>query len=106
MISLLDKFPEIANEWDYEKNNGKTPADFPYGSHEVVYWKCPICHQSYPKKICNRTSPSKRITESEKCPVCLGRYIIPNYNSLAALYPQVASEWDYEKNEIMLKECW
>lgn len=100
MISLLDKFPEIAKEWDYEKNNGKSPADFPYGSHEVVFWKCPICNQSYPKKICNRTSPSKRKTESDKCPVCLGRYIIPHYNSLAVLFPAVAKEWDYEKNQL------
>ena len=100
MISLQDKYPELAKQWDQERNNGLLPSDVPYGSHMTVFWKCPICKQSYPKRICNRTAPSKINSESDKCPVCLGRYIIADYNSLAAKYPNIAKEWDYDKNGI------
>lgn len=89
-------------EWDFKKNSelGLYPDLLTEGQHNVVYWICPICNQSYPKRICNRTAPSKVKTESEKCPVCLGRYIISGYNSLKAKYPEIIeNEWDYNKNK-------
>ena len=100
--SLAVRFPDIAKEWDYKRNSPLTPKDVMSGSSSRSYfWICPICKQSYPKKISNRTAPSKRNAESNKCPVCLGRYIIPEYNSLKAKYPLiVAEEWDYERNLI------
>lgn len=101
MISLEDKFPQLAQEWDYDKNDGLKPSELPYGSHKEVYWVCPACKQSYKKRICNRTAPAKANTESRKCPICLGRQIIPGYNSLMAKYPEVvANEWDYSKNTV------
>ena len=101
MASLLETFPDIAAQWDYERNEGITPADVTYGSNKLVWWKCPLCGHSYQKKIANRTSPAKRKTESGKCPVCLGRVIIPGFNSLKAKYPEIIErEWDFEKNTI------
>ena len=52
--------PELAKEWDYEKNYPLKPEDVTIGSNKIVYWICPICKLSYPAKICNRTAPSKR----------------------------------------------
>lgn len=99
--SLKSRFPDLAKEWDYDKNGDLTPENVFPGSHTNVYWICPICKQSYPKKVCNRTAPSKRKTESKKCPVCLGRYIIPGVNSLKAKFPDIVNnEWDYDKNKI------
>lgn len=99
--SLYIKYPNIANEWDFEKNGNLTPENVTYGSHLDVYWICPICHQSYKKKICNRTAPSKQQTINNKCPVCLGRVIIPGFNSLKAKFPEIVSrEWDFEKNKV------
>lgn len=92
---------KLMAEWDFEKNStiGLFPDILTEGSHCEAYWKCSICNQSYPKRICNRTAPSKVKVESEKCPVCLGRFIIPGINSLKAKYPKVVEEeWDYEKN--------
>ena len=73
MVSLLDAFPDIAAQWDYERNDELTPADVSYGSNKIVWWKCSLCGHSYKKKIANRTAPAKRKTESEKCPICLPR---------------------------------
>ena len=47
--SLAYNFPELAEEWDYEKNTPLTPFDVSYGSTKKVYWKCPICQNSYLK---------------------------------------------------------
>ncbi len=101
MATLLEAFPDIARQWDYERNGDLTPADVTYGSNKVVWWKCSHCGQSYKKKIANRTAPAKRKTESYKCPICLGRIIIPGFNSLKAKFPEmIEKEWDYGKNSI------
>lgn len=101
MVSLLEAFPDIAAQWDYERNEGLTPDKIPTGSHLKVWWRCPICHHSYQKIVGNRTCPSKRPLESEKCPICLGRVIIPGFNSLKAKFPEIIEkEWDFEKNTI------
>ena len=101
MITLAEKFPDIAAQWDFERNGDLTPDKIHYGSHLKVWWKCPICNHSYQKRVGNRTAPSKRSVESDKCPICLGRVIIRGFNSLKAKYPDViAREWDFEKNTI------
>ena len=98
--NLLDKFPEIAKEWDYEKNEPLRPEDISFGSNKNVYWICPICKQSYLSKISNRTAPSRN-KQTKKCPICQGKIIIPDYNSLKAKYPDIVEdEWDYDKNEV------
>lgn len=100
MASLAEKFPSIAAEWDFEKNGDLTPDKVTSGSHVDVYWRCPVCGQSYKARVCNRTSPSKQ-KKSNKCPVCLGHVIIPGYNSLKAKFPEIIKrEWDYELNKV------
>ena len=59
MKSLSETFPDIAAQWDYELNGDLTPDSVSYGSNLKVWWKCPVCGHSYPKKISNRTSPRK-----------------------------------------------
>ena len=60
MPTLAEQFPELAMEWDYERNGDLTPENVSYGSNKKVWWICPKCGQSYQKKIGNRTAPSKR----------------------------------------------
>ena len=47
-------FPTVAKDWDYEKNMGKKPEDFFPKSDVAVYWKCPICLESYERTIYER----------------------------------------------------
>jgi hypothetical protein len=35
-------FPEVAEQWHPTKNGDLTPADVVHGSHQVVWWKCPV----------------------------------------------------------------
>lgn len=64
--NLRDKFPQIAAEWDYEKNHGLCPEHVSYGSHDVFMWKCPLGHPSYPSSVKDRT-------HGRGCPVCANR---------------------------------
>ena len=60
---LATVFPEIAAEWDYSKNIGKTPQDYVYGSGSRVFWKCKKGHE-WAIPIVNRTR------DGNGCPVC------------------------------------
>jgi len=55
-------FPEIAKEWNYEKNQS-TPENFSYGSNKKVWWKCNKGHQ-WKATINDRTS------KTYGCPFC------------------------------------
>ena len=60
---LESKFPEIAEEWDYEKNNNINPKDYLPTAKIEVWWKCKKCGESYRKSIYNKV-------RSPKCPKC------------------------------------
>ncbi|MDC0980957.1 zinc-ribbon domain-containing protein [Candidatus Pseudothioglobus singularis] len=65
--SLLETHPELSKEWDYEKNYPLKPENFSYGSHQKVWWLCPIGH-SNKSVIQSRTEKRAR-----GCPYCSGR---------------------------------
>lgn len=85
---------ELLREWDAEKNGGKTPSDVSMGSHQKVWWLCPKGH-SYCSVVKSRT-------QGTGCPICAGRVVLSDENSLAAKYPALAAEWDKEKNAPLL----
>ena len=90
--SLATKFPEIANEWDYEKNEGITPKDVTYGSSKLYWWTCPNDPSHHYLASCNDRTYSHRT-----CPYCNGMELCAT-NSLAVKYPEIARQWDAEKN--------
>lgn len=92
---LLTMNPEIASEWNYEKNKSK-PEDFSPHSAEKVYWKCNKGHE-WQAKISNRVL-------GNNCPYCSGRYAIKGETDLLTLNPRLCEEWNYGKNEISPEE--
>lgn len=91
--SLSAKYPKIAKEWDYEQNGGLSPDNIAGRSREEVSWKCEKGH-TWKAMICNRTRKN-----DTGCPYCSGRYAIPGETDLQTLFPEIASQWDYEKND-------
>ena len=94
-MSLEEKFPLIAQQWNYAKNGDLKPSDVTYGSDKRVWWickkaKCGCIHEW-------ETSISKRTSDLSDCPYCAGRKL-DYHNSLEYKYPLVALNWDYEKN--------
>lgn len=61
--SFKDMYPNIAEEWDYEKNGDLKPEMFKHKSDVKVYWKCKKCGNVW------KTSISHRI-EGTGCPSC------------------------------------
>lgn len=64
--SLEYKYPEIAKEWDYEKNHQKIPSQVSGHTGKKFYWKCPDCGNSFLSSVCKRTS-----NEPRGCPFCV-----------------------------------
>ena len=85
-------YPQIAEEWDYELNNGITPETVTKGTHDEYYWKCPKGHPSYKARVANR------IYKGDGCPVCSGRRLLAGVNDLETVNPYLADQWDYERN--------
>lgn len=96
--SLLVKFPEIAKEWNYDKNGNLTPDLFSHSSNQPLWWKCVKGHE-WIATISDRTRTSKN-----GCPFCSNKRVLKGYNDLKTVYPQIASEWDYEKNDLVPDE--
>ena len=81
--------PELLKEWDYSKNI-ITPKEIKAGSGTKVWWKCSLGHSW-------RASPNHR-TKGRGCPICANKVVLRGYNDLTTLKPNIALEWDYEKN--------
>lgn len=88
---LQTLYPEIAAEWDFEKNN-ITPDKISPRDTRVFWWKCKNGHPSF------RRSVEHRVNRRDICPYCTGRKVLPGVNDLQTLYPNIAKEWDYDNN--------
>jgi len=99
--SLKDKFPKIAKEWDFKKNK-TLPENFSSKSTFKAWWICLKGHDSYKQKISSRTPP-----KPQGCPICgaskkgysYRKFLIIAKGSIVETHPQIAKEWDYNKNK-------
>lgn len=84
--------PGLLDEWDYEKNVGITPSQVTCFSSKKIWWKCGQCNYSWFATISGRTKDKKG------CPVCGHRTVVPGVNDLKTKNPELAGQWDYERN--------
>ncbi|MGR5422469.1 zinc-ribbon domain-containing protein [Vibrio campbellii] len=105
--SLATTHPEISKQWNYEKNfelknkNGDvmTPSNITKGCNAVVNWKCVEYDHEWSAKINQRTQDdSSRTGNSSGCPICAGKVALEGFNTLYDTHPEIAEEWDYERN--------
>lgn len=90
MTDLQTTHPDLVADWDYEKNGALMPQDVTAGSERKVWWKG-ACGHTWQQMICTRTSGGG-------CPICAGIQLLVGYNDLQSKFPDIASEWNYEKN--------
>ena len=93
---VKSKYPEIADEWNYEINRDKRPEQFSFISSEKVGWKCKECGTEWETRIKNRC------IEGHGCPQCASRKRWEKRYSnmtLGITDPSLLEEWDYELNE-------
>ena len=83
---------EIIKEFDTEKNDF-TMKDITAGSDKETWWKCSNGH-SY------KSSPSRRVMRGSGCGICSHNILVKGVNDLLTTNPEIAEEWDYEKNKV------
>ena len=88
--------PTLANEWNYEKNNGLTPMDVMPNSNKKVWWKCSKNHE-WQATIIDRNN-------GYGCPYCSGKKVLKGYNDLQTVNSTLADTWNYEKNGTLKPE--
>ena len=88
--SIFFSNPEVAKEWDYERNGNLKPQTLTANSNKRVWWKCSKGHE-WQARIDHRNSGSG-------CPYCAGKKVLKGFNDLQTVNPLLAEEWHYEKN--------
>ena len=99
---LVDVYPNIAKQWDYDKNINLDIADITVKSGQRAWWVCTKCGESYQAKVC------AIVDGSQKC-MCHSCYVktlsqvkidsyIKNKGSFAEHYPELLGQWCYELN--------
>ena len=83
---LASQFPDIAVQWDLEKNGSLTPQSISPCSNRKAWWKCELGHEY-------QAAVSARTMSGSGCPYCAGRKALPGFNDLATLEPKVAAPW-------------
>ncbi|KAL3152649.1 hypothetical protein ABBQ32_001663 [Trebouxia sp. C0010 RCD-2024] len=86
-------------EWDLERNaaQGHFPDKIRLKSHVQIFWFCTKCPAGQEHSW--SAMPLARNGRSQTgCPVCAGKAAC-RCNSLQALYPDTAAEWDYSRDQ-------
>ena len=102
--SLAVTHPELAVQWDYEKNGNLTPENVTAGSNGKVWWLLPYDDRktgrhfdfSWQASIANRA-------RGTGCPFLTGKKVWKGFNDLETYCREngrldILSQWDYEKN--------
>lgn len=89
---LLTMRPDVAAEWDYEKNTHLRPEEVNPYSGKNVWWVGNECGHSWRSPVAFRSGVSL------KCPYCIGKRVLPGFNDLSTTFPEVARQWDSAMN--------
>jgi hypothetical protein len=89
--SLAEHNSKLVKEWHPTKNGELTPYNITYKRFKTVWWLCPKCGHEW------EASPNNR-SKGVGCPCCSGRVPKIGTNDFQTLFPNIAAEWDFEKN--------
>lgn len=83
---LVTVNPDFATQWHPTKNGNLLPDQIYFGSKRKIWWQCDKGHEW-------EVSPSVRASNQTGCPICSNRIILPGFNDLKTLFPEIAKEW-------------
>ena len=92
--SLAQRSDILLKQWDFEKNGQLSPYEIPLNYSFSVAWICNKCGYKWSSSPNSRV----RINKVSECPHCTGRVALTGTDDLETLYPQIAKEWDFDKN--------
>lgn len=84
-------YPEIMQYWHPDN---PPVAEFGPSTRKVVKFRCPVdnTHEW-------STLPENQVRRM-RCPFCSGHLITIGQNDLASTHPELANEWDFQKNDL------
>lgn len=91
---LWQERPDLEKYYDTKKNT-RLFNSFSYKSNEKVWWICKEGH-SFERVICHAV-----IATSFECPICTNKQLELGINDLASQFPDIASEFDCKKNDVI-----
>ena len=106
-VSLAEARPDLAKEWNYEKNGGLKPEDVSCGSNKKVWWKLPYdVPDDYPVEHLRGKHfefewialIGDRNSKNLGCPFLSGQSVWNGFNDLASERPDLAKQWHPTKN--------
>lgn len=86
------KNPDVFALWGTK--NTDEDLDKSIGSNDKAWWICNAYRHEYQKPI------YLKINHPEKCSICNGGTVFKGINDLATICPNIASEWNFDKNDI------
>lgn len=95
---LATLFPELIKEWDFEKND-ISPYEVSKGSHKNVWWKILYIDPITKKEtVLHWRAVIKDRVSGNGCPYITSGKLLKGFNDLVTTNPDVALDWDYQKN--------
>ena len=91
--SLSFTNPEIAREWNHERNGTLKPEHISANSAKKIWWICDKGHEW-------QTTISHRTT-GNNCPYCSNKKVLKGYNDLQTSNPILVKEWNFERNAVL-----
>ena len=91
---LTEHSSPLLDEWDYQINekNGIDIRNTNCRESGKATWRCGECGYVWSASI------YKRVFEGTNCPACANMVLFKKHNDLETMFPELAKEWNYEKN--------
>lgn len=93
---LESNFPDLMEQFDYEKNTLSPSSIYHGNTKHKLWWLCKEGH-SFQATAYNKTHKLYG-TRTEGCSVCSGKVVISDINGLSATHPEIAKQWHPTKN--------
>lgn len=89
---LATLHPQLADQWHPTKNKTLRPDQIKAYSNQKIWWRCLLGHE-WQAAVSDRTNGTC-------CPYCAGQKVWKGFNDLATVRPDLAAQWDTEKNKL------
>lgn len=96
--SFQDRYPQLAKDWDWQRNGTLAPNMFAPSTQHKFYWICRNCGRSYRMSMNNRQK-----VNPDACPFCCRKSRYPS-SLLQECYPGLENFWNQSLNEIPFDE--
>ena len=92
--------PVLLAQWDHKRNadHGHSPDKVRLKAHKHIFWLCNKCPAGQEHSWSTRPIYCSGRSKTG-CPFCAGHRAC-RCNSLLALHPSIAAEWDHDRNKV------